>query len=1374
MKLFHPCPALFLGVSFLLSSLVSGHAANFSITTTANDGVGSLRQAFADAEAAAGADTIFFDETIAGQTITLTESISVSGIVTLNGVSTSSGSVLSAGMTISGGGTTRLFDVAVGADFSVFNVTLTGGFSGGGAGAISNTGTVFLSACTLHGNSGGFGGAIYSDVGATLILRNCTLTSNTASVSGGAIVSNGSLSLTHCTVVGNMAVSNGGGLFFNDQTTVTQCILYGNTAGTGGDVNINADGSMIRVGLNIIGSLAGFGAGSTSGPAALTSDPLLAPLGHYGGLTQTMPPLNGSPAIDPVGGATTSALGSDQRSSARVLDATGSGTAIVDIGSVETGDFVVKNAFDGGRDSLRGVIQSAVTPGQVITFDPVLNGSTIGFTDEIVLNKNVVLDARDLEDGITLSGGFANRHFYVNASRSVEMHRLKFVDGRGRGAGDDGSGGAIANRGSLVLNECSLSGNRAEMDNNSRGGAVFSSDGSLTLTNCTLNGNFAKGSGGGIHSNTNLSGQKTRLSQCTLTGNSTEGRGGAVNNFDGLTELIQCTLTGNVSATDSGGGVASYGDNSTETVCVNTIIAGNISSDVDLVTNDTISNNSFTSQGHNLIGSGSGLTDFNQTGDQTEVADPLLAPLADNGGPTRTRLPMPESLALDAGGATDLTTDQRGFARVVDGDEEGGAIVDIGAAESTASDFIAGAVSFAESQVKKSENAGTVNVTLSRTGGSFGEITVQVNSTAGTATSGTDFEPLTDVLVTFAAGQTDVSIPVTLLADPDLKEPHETFTLNLSAPTGDATLGLTPTLSFVILDAVDDKVPTVTVTSPKNNAAVAETDDNDVLITGTAKDDKGIHSIVIQINGGPLSEVPVVSTDIKNGTWSILMPAVAGINTLTLYSQDDLGNPSKTLVSRFNYQVLRPLIVNVSGPADSGTVTQGFMPASDRLLGVSYKISATAKAGFVFSGWTANSFAGTGVTDAAKELPALTFIMQPGLVLTANFIANPFTAEIAGSYNGLVKPDDTAPEINATVGLLTASVTTKGSFSGKLKLDGATHSVSGVLTSEGESRFGKTRTPSLTIKRKGKSDLLVSLSLDLEDGVMNGQVMQTLPGEVSAVSSFAATRAHYSSKAKVPENLAGTKGQRYNVAVYSLSFLNPSLDTSEYPQGTGTLYMKVSPTGVVSYSGKLADNTAVTGSAPLSETDQFPLFVQLYKLAGSFSGNVLFNLSDADSDLNGSELTWYRPAQPASQYYPDGWTESFNFFLAGARYQIPENSSVITGLGAVDENGNASLIFEGGLITGGIIEKTLNVSADNVITKLDPLDKSFTIKLNKSTGDVTGTFTHNDGKIVKYQATVLQKGGAAGVVGFFLSPPTKPLDFAGESGYVSLFPNGEG
>src|SRR5262249_9343619 len=79
---------------------------------------------------------------------------------------------------------------------------------------------------------------------------------------------------------------------------------------------------------------------------------------------------------------------------------------------------------------------------------------------------------------------------------------------------------------------------------------------------------------------------------------------------------------------------------------------------------------------HSLIGNRQGLTlpaapvgspdaNGNLIGSTTSPIDPQLGPLANNSGPTPTMALLPVSPAVDMGGTTQLTTDQRGCTRVV-------------------------------------------------------------------------------------------------------------------------------------------------------------------------------------------------------------------------------------------------------------------------------------------------------------------------------------------------------------------------------------------------------------------------------------------------------------------------------------------------------------------------------------------------------------------------------------------------------------------------------------------------------------------------------------------------------------------------------------
>src|SRR4051812_31462291 len=86
--------------------------ATFTVSTTADSGAGSLRQAIASANASAGADSIEFASGLAGNTITLTTGqLVITDNVTINGDADNDGI---ADITLDGGGTTRLIYVQSG------------------------------------------------------------------------------------------------------------------------------------------------------------------------------------------------------------------------------------------------------------------------------------------------------------------------------------------------------------------------------------------------------------------------------------------------------------------------------------------------------------------------------------------------------------------------------------------------------------------------------------------------------------------------------------------------------------------------------------------------------------------------------------------------------------------------------------------------------------------------------------------------------------------------------------------------------------------------------------------------------------------------------------------------------------------------------------------------------------------------------------------------------------------------------------------------------------------------------------------------------------------------------------------------------------
>jgi hypothetical protein len=261
------------------------------------------------------------------------------------------------------------------------------------------------------------------------------------------------------------------------------------------------------------------------------------------------------------------------------------------------------------------------------------------------------------------------------------------------------------------------------------GAAIFNQGGTVEVTNSTLSGNKAGGGrGGGIH---NREGGTVKVTNSTLSGNTVGGffgfglLGGGIYNDNGTVEVTNSTLSGNQATNPGGSGAGIYNKAGTVTL-TNSTLSGNIAnpSTTDFagiilpvpgsgggiwnggtlnVKNTIVAQNnaatgpdvfgSFASGGYNLIGDGTGSTGFTAVGDRVGTAaapiDPLLNPLADNGGPTQTVALQPGSPAINGGDPAFVLTsgpfigppfyDQRGispFNRV------SGGIIDIGAFES--------------------------------------------------------------------------------------------------------------------------------------------------------------------------------------------------------------------------------------------------------------------------------------------------------------------------------------------------------------------------------------------------------------------------------------------------------------------------------------------------------------------------------------------------------------------------------------------------------------------------------------------------------------------------------------------------------------------
>ena len=222
----------------------------FAVTNNNDSGLGSLRQAIADANAAIGLDTIEFDNSLSGQEITLTSGeLQITDDLNINGL----GADL---LSVSGNNASRVFLIDDGdgnnrIDVNLNNLKIT---QGNGEG-ISNQENLTIDNSTISDNSGSAiaqgnitilnslisenGGGIFT-LSNSIIIENSTISEN----GGGISVLLGGVTVNNSTIANNsssgISVERGG--FIVENSTIS-----GNTTtGSGGAISLStmASGSV--------------------------------------------------------------------------------------------------------------------------------------------------------------------------------------------------------------------------------------------------------------------------------------------------------------------------------------------------------------------------------------------------------------------------------------------------------------------------------------------------------------------------------------------------------------------------------------------------------------------------------------------------------------------------------------------------------------------------------------------------------------------------------------------------------------------------------------------------------------------------------------------------------------------------------------------------------------------------------------------------------------------------------------------------------------------------------------------------------------------------------------------------------------------------
>lgn len=349
---------------------------------------------------------------------------------------------------------------------------------------------------------------------------------------------------------------------------------------------------------------------------------------------------------------------------------------------------VTNTSDDLNPGSLRWAITTANSNGaeNTIVFEAGLSGkiTLTSALPPITTNQKLTINGPGREV-LSIDGAGQYRVFELTetATAGVLIDDLTIENGKS----------AILNRGPLALVRCDIKGNSD--------GALYilqNSGQGTTIVDCTFSGNTYDSSGGGaIHQN--AEGSSTILLRSTLSGNVSNQDGGAVHNEGGTISLENCTLSNN-SANNSYGG-AIYNSNAEDctinlfncTITQNTAERGggiyNYEDGVANALNSIIAGNTATDGfincwGDDLVDQGGNLQyPDNDCNPSIPVANPLLGPLQDNGGPTMTHALSSGSPAIDnvEEGDCTVSADQRGVSRPIDGDGNGSALCDSGSYE---------------------------------------------------------------------------------------------------------------------------------------------------------------------------------------------------------------------------------------------------------------------------------------------------------------------------------------------------------------------------------------------------------------------------------------------------------------------------------------------------------------------------------------------------------------------------------------------------------------------------------------------------------------------------------------------------------------------
>ncbi len=626
----------------------TAHALTFTVNSTTDEvdaspgnaicatasGACTLRAAIQEANVVLGDDTITlpagtFQLTLTGDgdNASVTGDLDVQQGVDIGGAGADA-------TVIDGLGADRVFHVLNGTRLTVSGLAIINGAAPGSAGGGiyldgAEAEALTLTNVRMAGNSASQGGAIYY-TGSALTITDAAFADNSAS-GGGVLLQTGegTLAVTRTTFDANTVTGGPGGSIYYagiGAVTIVDSSFVDGSAGVGGGVYVETDAALSLAGTTFESSFA-----TSAGGGAFYAG--------AGNVDVTGCRFADDVALNAGGGL--------------FVDTDGSL-------SVTTTELVGNLAVGTG-----GGIYFAGGPGNVTLTNVTMvdNSAPSGVGGALFTTATGVLNLGGVEvrDSFAASPGGG---VYATGQTATIVGGSRFIGNRV--ANGPGGGMFDAPAGDTVITDTTFDDNRAL---NGPGGGLFrSGGGTATITGSTFSKNQATGGGGQGGGLFVTATTAINVTNCTFSGNVAGDAGGGIYPATPIT-IASSTFTGNRAIVT--GGSAIYSSASPVTLAATVLAATGIG-------DSCAGAVPFASGNDNIDQDGTcGLAGVND-----RAVDPQLGPLADNGGPTLTHMPIAGSPAIDAASSSTCpATDQRGTGRPADGNGDGSATCDSGAVE---------------------------------------------------------------------------------------------------------------------------------------------------------------------------------------------------------------------------------------------------------------------------------------------------------------------------------------------------------------------------------------------------------------------------------------------------------------------------------------------------------------------------------------------------------------------------------------------------------------------------------------------------------------------------------------------------------------------